>query len=101
QGKGQVLKAIPLAELKCSLSRWLRYVRGGRDVTVLERGRPVARLSPLSVAACSEEVLAGLVSSGLVREPVRELPAEFFEAEPVAAEESILAGYILERGKDR
>lgn len=38
---------VGIAELKARLSHYLREVRAGRTVTVLDRGRPVARLVPV------------------------------------------------------
>jgi prevent-host-death family protein len=37
---------VGVAELKARLSEFLREVRGGREVVVLDRDRPVARLVP-------------------------------------------------------
>lgn len=38
---------VGVAELKASLSRYLREVRRGGSVTVLDRGTPIARLVPV------------------------------------------------------
>ena len=37
---------VRIAELKARLSEYLRSVRGGRSITVLDRDTPVARLVP-------------------------------------------------------
>jgi prevent-host-death family protein len=44
------MKGVGIAELKSHLSEHLREVRRGGTVTVLDRGQPVARLSPLEGA---------------------------------------------------
>ncbi|MEX2273914.1 MAG: type II toxin-antitoxin system prevent-host-death family antitoxin, partial [Vicinamibacterales bacterium] len=47
--KGQDLpmkKGVGIAELKARLSEHLATVRNGRTVTVLDRGKPVARIVP-------------------------------------------------------
>jgi len=41
------MKKARIAELRGSLSRYLKYVRGGGTVLVLDRDIPVARLVPL------------------------------------------------------
>ena len=53
------MKTVGIAELKARLSEYLRTVRKGHDVTVMDRDQPIARLVPY-------------VTSGalLVREPV-------------------------------
>lgn len=38
---------VGIAELKARLSHYLRAVRAGESVTVLDRDRPVARLVPI------------------------------------------------------
>ena len=41
------MKTVSVSELKAHLSRYLREVRRGGEVQVLDRGRPVARLTGL------------------------------------------------------
>ncbi len=41
-----VMKQVMIADLKAKLSEYLRYVRQGHTVTVLDRHTPVARLVP-------------------------------------------------------
>lgn len=41
---------VGIAELKSRLSHYLRAVRRGRTVTVLDRDRPVARLVPFTAS---------------------------------------------------
>lgn len=38
------MKTVGIAELKAHLSSYLRSVRRGRDLVVLDRGTPVARI---------------------------------------------------------
>lgn len=55
-----VMKQVGIAELKARLSHYLREVRQGQPITVVDRDRPVARLLPI------EAVASGMV----VRRPV-------------------------------
>jgi prevent-host-death family protein len=41
------MKTVKIAELKSRLSEYLRIVRGGTPVTVLDRNDPIARIVPL------------------------------------------------------
>jgi prevent-host-death family protein len=43
-------KAVRIAELKARLSEYLREVRRGRTLTILDRETPVARLVPYDAA---------------------------------------------------
>ena len=55
---------VRIAELKSRLSEYVRRVRRGQTITVLDRDTPVARLEPIDAAAAR---LA-------VREPIRGAP---------------------------
>jgi prevent-host-death family protein len=41
------MKAVGIAELKARLSEYLRSVRRGHPVTILDRSTPIARIVPL------------------------------------------------------
>lgn len=56
---------VGIRDFRNELSRWLEVVRGGRDVVITDRGRPVARLIP----ATSSKPLDRLIAMGLVRPP--------------------------------
>lgn len=57
---------VGIRELKNDLSRYIDRVRAGEEVIVTDRGRPVARLSPLDQ---SNDRLSDLVAAGIVRPP--------------------------------
>lgn len=40
------MKTVGVAELKARLSEYLRSVRKGHDVTVMDRDQPIARIVP-------------------------------------------------------
>ena len=44
------MRYVKIAELKARLSEYLRYVRRGHVVTILDRDTPVARLVPMEGA---------------------------------------------------
>ena len=71
-----------VSELKASLSRYLREVRRGGEVEVLDRGAPVARLVP-PAAEGDRRVRERLVGSGLLR-PGRGNAAAVLESPPLA-----------------
>lgn len=80
-----------ISELKANLSRFLREVRRGGEVQVLDRGKPVARLVPAD-AGDDRGVRESLISQGLLRpgkadaaavldEPLLVLPVSLLEAQ--------------------
>lgn len=44
-------KTVKIAELKARLSEYLRSVRGGRSLIVMDRETPIARLVPIGSAS--------------------------------------------------
>jgi prevent-host-death family protein len=68
------MKTAPVTDLKNRLSHYLRLVARGESVTILDRGRPVARLSRVET---DDAEIDALVASGLARAPVSALPKDF------------------------
>lgn len=60
---------VSVSELKSRLSQYLREVRRGGEVQILDRGRPVARLTglPGPQAGPDEERLERLERAGILR----------------------------------
>ena len=46
-GHNSVMKQVRIAELKSRLSEYLRAVRGGESIAVLDRDTPIAQLIPV------------------------------------------------------
>jgi prevent-host-death family protein len=53
---------VGVRELRNNLSRYLERVRDGEEVVVTDRGRAIARVSPIGV----ERVLDRLIAEGVV-----------------------------------
>ncbi len=68
------MKTAAVSELKNRLSHFLRLVRRGESVTILDRGRPVARLTRVE---SSDAEIDALVAAGLARPPLAALPKDF------------------------
>ena len=71
---------VPIGELKARLSEYLSRVRAGEEVTITDRGRPVARLAPLLGESATEGRVTALVRAGLARAPSNPLDAAWLEA---------------------
>jgi prevent-host-death family protein len=68
------MRTAAVTDLKNRLSHYLRLVARGESVTILDRGRPIARLSRVEA---NDAELETLVASGLARPPVAALPKDF------------------------
>jgi prevent-host-death family protein len=71
------MKTVPVAELKASLSSYLRRVKAGEDVIVTERGRPIARLTPAGTTGWPAH-LEAMAAQGLITTGAGKLPAGFW-----------------------
>jgi prevent-host-death family protein len=61
------MRSVNIAELKNSLSAYLRLVRDGEEVVIRDRNRAIARIVPIEVAGDEEEEERQLVAAGLLR----------------------------------
>ena len=65
------MKAVSVSELKAHLSKYLREVRRGGEIQVLERGVPVARLTRLPPSAATpgddDAARERLIRAGILR----------------------------------
>lgn len=77
------MKKASITEAKNNLSALIDGLKGGTPVLIVDRGRPVARLEPVTNGPRSDDGrLARLVRDGTVR-PARSLvPKALFSSEP-------------------
>ena len=90
-----MMATASVSELKANLSRFLREVRRGGEVEVLDRGTPVARLVP-PAAQNDVGVRARLIAMGLVR-PGSGRAAAILDKQPLPLPESLLEALADER----
>ena len=62
----------PISDLKARLSRYLDMVRAGEEVIVTDRGKPIARITPVNDRQQEQGRLQVLTRTGQVRPPRRE-----------------------------
>ncbi len=86
----------PIFDLKARLSRYLDIVRAGEDVIVTDRGRPIARITPIAGSDVDESRLKALARTGLLRFPTRQEPIDFAQLERPADPEEDARRLILE-----
>lgn len=96
------MKQASIASLKARLSEYLAAAKAGEEIIVTDRGRPVARLGPISAIAQREARVSALVRAGLARPAARKLPADFWSRPRVADPKGrVLAALIGERAEGR
>lgn len=89
---------VSVSDLKAKLSRYLREVRRGGEVEILDRGVPIARLTGIRVLTdiSDDERRARLVRSGVLRQGTAEV-SEILEQPPLEISSSILEALEEER----
>ena len=70
------MKRAAVSTLKATLSACLAKVKAGDEVLVVERGKPIAKLVPLSK---DSDTLHDLARAGLVRLGTGKLPVGFWK----------------------
>ena len=98
------MKISSISEAKNSLSALIDGLKGGSPVLIVDRGRPVARLEPVTGGQQGEagERLSRLLRSGLVRPRRREPDLTLLDSPPPeAAGTSVLEALLEERREGR
>ena len=78
------MKKASITEAKNNLSALIDGLKGGSPVLIVDRGRPVARLEPVTNGLRSEDDgrLARLVRDGIVRPARAAVPKALFASKP-------------------
>jgi prevent-host-death family protein len=76
------MKKASISEAKNNLSALIDSVKGGSPVLIVDRGRPVARLEPVSRIDPADDRLARLVRDGVVRPARGVAPKGLFASKP-------------------
>jgi prevent-host-death family protein len=96
------MKTTPISELKARLSDYLNQVKSGTEVLVTDRGKPVARIIPISGKRRPRQSLAKMEKEGLLKLGTGKLPQNFWTMprgdDP---QELVLKALLQERGDGR
>jgi prevent-host-death family protein len=91
-----------VSKLKASLSAYLRRVKAGEEVLVSERGRPIAKLVPVSSSEGLPDHVTALVKQGLARVGSRPLSRDFCKLpRPMDPKGQVLRALLEEREQGR
>lgn len=72
------MKTTAISELKAHLSDYLKQVKSGNEVLVTDRGKPVARIVPISSKTLSRESFSRMEKEGLIKLGSGKLPNDFW-----------------------
>lgn len=95
------MKTVAISQLKATLSRQLAIVKAGEEVIVTERGRPVARLIPISER---EQAIPGhllaMERAGLIRIGEGNIPDEFWRTARPKDDKAAARGALVQERED-
>jgi prevent-host-death family protein len=94
------MRPVSISELKAGLSRYLRAVRRGGEVQILERGVPVAKLVGMPSPGADRDRVARLVRAGVLS-PGGGGAHRALERPPLRAERADVSGALSEDREDR
>ena len=95
-----------VSETKNRLSHFIRLVRGGEEVEIMDRETPVARIVHVSKSPGAEKEALWITETerfGLVTPPLdkKGFPPDFFDKEKIPAGKKVLHALLEERENGR
>ncbi|MFQ5779894.1 MAG: type II toxin-antitoxin system Phd/YefM family antitoxin [Nitrospiria bacterium] len=96
------MKTTAISELKASLSEYLKRVKAGNEVIVTERGKPVAKIVPITVSESMSQHLREMEKEGLISVGTGKLPKDFWKfPRPKDPKGQVLKALLEEREEGR
>lgn len=94
---------VRISDLKNRLSEYLRKVRAGETVIVLDRNRPIARIERIAATAGKEAEdarIARLEAAGLITRPTAPMPLDLLRKPGPKSKRSVVEALLEERYED-
>jgi antitoxin (DNA-binding transcriptional repressor) of toxin-antitoxin stability system len=95
------MQKATISQLKNRLSEYLRKVRSGETILVMDRDEPVARIERIEPGATGYDRIARLEAAGLVRRGSRPLDLAALRRPAPAPRASVVAALVEERREGR
>ena len=90
------METATISQVKNRLSAYLRKVKSGQTVLILDRDEPIAVITAVDTEDRPEDRLAKLEKRGLVRRPASNDPLKALKR-PVSAKKSVLRALLEDR----
>ena len=92
---------LGLREANQHFSRAIKAVRGGAEVVLTERGRPIAIIIPVTEERSDEAALEAMAHEGLITLPSRKGPTPAPRWKPVGVTGKPVSQTVIEDREDR
>jgi prevent-host-death family protein len=94
------MKIAAVSKLKAYLSEYLNQVKAGNEVLITDRGKPVARLVPISRKKVARESLARMEKQGLIKLGSGRLPKDFWAMPRAEDPQGLVLKALLEEREE-
>ena len=94
------MKTVKVSQLKMSLSACLRQVKAGKELIIIERGRPIERLLTFASSASLPEHLIGPEEKGILKDGKNPLPLDFWEPPRPSDPQAAVRSAVLQRERE-
>ena len=94
------MRQVSVTDLKNKLSEYLRMVKKGETIEVLERSVPIARLQGVGDDPSGDGRLERLLRDGIVTRAKRKPSKAWLKKPPVPCRVDVMQVLIEERGRD-
>ena len=94
------MKIASVSKLKAYLSDYLNQVKAGNEVLITDRGKPVARLVPISRTKAVAESLTRMEKQGLIKLGSGRLPKHFWTMPRAEDPQGLVLKALLQERKE-
>ena len=95
------MQRATISEIKSRLSAYLKRVKAGETVLILDRNEPVARIEPVRPHDHPKAQLAAMAGKGTIRPGNKAVPLTLLRSRPPETRQSILDALLEERRRGR
>jgi antitoxin (DNA-binding transcriptional repressor) of toxin-antitoxin stability system len=95
------MEKATISQLKDRLSAYLKKVRSGRSILVVDRDEPIARIERIEAGGAGDDRVARLERAGLVRRGKGRVDPDALRREAPRARASVLAALLDDRREGR
>lgn len=100
-GYNSLVQRATISQVKNRLSAYLKKVRAGESVLILDRDQPIARIEPVRNEDDPDGRIASLASQGLLKPASKPLPLRMLKSIKPIRGSSVLQALLEERREGR
>lgn len=95
------MEKATISEIKNRLSAYLKKVKAGQSILILDRNQPVARLERVEREQHPDDRLTRLERAGLIRRATQPVPLKALKTPVPKVKASVLQSLVEERREER